>query len=1244
MSEDDGDSSSSPSRTAGTGEHKSAPPMPYENGRQSTAEAGDTTPTQSRRTSPLQTDLVIEKSAFYSGNTVGTSESCTAVANGFDASDASVDRSEPNNFVDPLYARSPPDRGHTSLGLSNVYDPLLSPSPSSPHPSRSLTPKFRSTAPPASDGNVNEDMPNSSPHSGPSPGSSRQSSRRQPQPQQPQQVHQQQQRGLQPYGFYASPSASESGLPRNTPSVSNQSGPPPFVHGQQAAAPQRSASFTVPYTMSPSPASLYPQHQPQHQYTYPQLNIHGMPSMAHSPAHPSPEFYSVGHSMSPSQPPLYAPSFHTSVPPEHTPTPTLTFDYDGGNSGRSPAPGASSPYSPQQSFAPFNYHPTLTATPQFSHSPFSSSLSTHQVQHAQRPQYPPPFAYMTGASPTTSDDSAGQQPSARWWYIPPHSASPTAGSYPNVYYLDAYGNPSNARGLGLGPGFPSLSSPSSGLVQPAAFPLPDSAVGAGPGPGSGTGRGGITAEIQREGDSKPGSIASPPGAPLSPSSGAPGESVSERGQQQQLKQPKRKSVLPNPPVQRSEWVMWVGNVPSDATHDELWRFFTRSSTQSGSSDVEMRSSFGQRLSQPPHLPAGLLSPSGSSSASDASPVDSSGVTSVFLIARSNCAFVNYTNAVYLSSAVQRFNGIPLRPGDARCPRLVCRVRGKEEDLKAGVGGQRGTGIHTRWVKEQREREWGREQNKQAGRKEVVMSDDDASASEPPGTPSSSVVHTESGAESSGQDAHAVRRPPHHSSSSGSTTSGFLARYFPKRYFILKSLTQFDLDLSVEKGVWATQPHNEAILNQAFRNSSDVYLIFGVNKSGEFFGYARMASAIGKTADDRVSWASRSDSQHSHSPTTSLASSVAGKGSHVNETIPEESEGSSPEGNDGGNTKRREQDADEEKRSYLLFSPSEHRLAEDSPKPVTPATQKRLSNAEESSSSKVSLSGEANTAPPSDRHQEKFAESVPQNRTSLHLATPPISAPAVMGRSYGDITTPQVKGLGSETLDPRLLRRRLPSVQLDPEAPLRAVREHEAHSASVENPLIKIEDDDRVKRRDTLGTSVSASGSGSKLREVLQAEEVQEEIDQETKVDTDAGKDKQAGTDAPDDRADIPPQWGSPFKVQWIRVTRLPFHRTRHLRNPWNHDREVKVSRDGTELEPLVGQALLDEWDKEESPHVPPTPAMGGGGGGGTSLSAMNRRTGQFQRMQSHVSASTTESEAGPSPGPSRVYQPKQRPR
>ncbi|KAF5341587.1 hypothetical protein D9758_014090 [Tetrapyrgos nigripes] len=67
--------------------------------------------------------------------------------------------------------------------------------------------------------------------------------------------------------------------------------------------------------------------------------------------------------------------------------------------------------------------------------------------------------------------------------------------------------------------------------------------------------------------------------------------------------------------------------------------------------------------------------------------------------------------------------------------------------------------------------------------------------------------------------------------------------FQKRYFILKTLSQCDLDLSVQKGLWATQKYNEGILEQAYRTCKEVYLIFSVNKSGEFYGYARMAGPV-----------------------------------------------------------------------------------------------------------------------------------------------------------------------------------------------------------------------------------------------------------------------------------------------------------------------------------------------------------------------------------------------------------------
>ena len=87
-------------------------------------------------------------------------------------------------------------------------------------------------------------------------------------------------------------------------------------------------------------------------------------------------------------------------------------------------------------------------------------------------------------------------------------------------------------------------------------------------------------------------------------------------------------------------------------------------------------------------------------------------------------------------------------------------------------------------------------------------------------------------------------------------------------------------------------------------------------------------------------------------------------------------------------------------------------------------------------------------------------------------------------------------------------------------------------------------------------------------------------------------------DAKDEGGDIDNTWGESFRVEWVCTERLPFHRIRHLRNPWNHDREVKVSRDGTELEPTVGQTLVEEWHKLATAVEPPQASSTGGKGKG----------------------------------------------
>lgn len=215
----------------------------------------------------------------------------------------------------------------------------------------------------------------------------------------------------------------------------------------------------------------------------------------------------------------------------------------------------------------------------------------------------------------------------------------------------------------------------------------------------------------------------------------------------------RRPYHPNPPSHRSEWVMWVGNVPDDTTHDELWKFLKRQASPGSE----------------PSEPVG------------------DGVSSIFLISRSNCAFVNYDTEESLQSAIARFNGSQLRPQEWRCPKLVCRVRRKEDDLRAGVGGQRGMGVHTRYIQEQRQKE----------KQESATSEDELSspvdrysslsseAGHPPAAPSSDEEATRTGI--SLRLGQCARVPS--SSSYASTNSSFLSRHFPKRFFILKSLSQ-----------------------------------------------------------------------------------------------------------------------------------------------------------------------------------------------------------------------------------------------------------------------------------------------------------------------------------------------------------------------------------------------------------------------------------------------------------------------
>lgn len=73
-----------------------------------------------------------------------------------------------------------------------------------------------------------------------------------------------------------------------------------------------------------------------------------------------------------------------------------------------------------------------------------------------------------------------------------------------------------------------------------------------------------------------------------------------------------------------------------------------------------------------------------------------------------------------------------------------------------------------------------------------------------------------------------------------------------RFFLIKSNNAENITLSKAKGVWSTLPQNEANLNQAFKESRNVLLIFSVKESGKFAGFARLCSESRRDVPS-ISW-------------------------------------------------------------------------------------------------------------------------------------------------------------------------------------------------------------------------------------------------------------------------------------------------------------------------------------------------------------------------------------------------------
>lgn len=354
------------------------------------------------------------------------------------------------------------------------------------------------------------------------------------------------------------------------------------------------------------------------------------------------------------------------------------------------------------------------------------------------------------------------------------------------------------------------------------------------------------------------------------------------------------------------------------------------------------------------------------------------ILSVFLISKSNCAFVNYKTEEACAKAVTRFH-------DSRFQgvRLVCRLRRSSVAAVSGV----------------------------------------------PTGPAALAGQSKEGGSVVAPSREAIDTPPDADGVDAKEVDGQDDRGSAKdKYFVVKSLTVEDLETSVRTGIWATQAHNEEALNKAFEKADNVYLIFSANKSGEYFGYARMTSPI------------------SSDPSKAIA-----------------------------------------------FAPSSQTVEDaDQPKAIpTPATATAPRGRVIDDSARGTIFWEAEDI-------------------ESHSPSPPDSD------------------------------------------------ESKEKSSS---------DEKKEKTKESPNTEPVASGGES-------------------------------------DNEDENKTWGKPFNLEWISTAKVPFWKTRGLRNAWNQGREVKIARDGTELETGVGRRLVGMFGREEMGGgmppgmMQPSPMMGFGAGRG----------------------------------------------
>lgn len=313
-----------------------------------------------------------------------------------------------------------------------------------------------------------------------------------------------------------------------------------------------------------------------------------------------------------------------------------------------------------------------------------------------------------------------------------------------------------------------------------------------------------------------------------------------------------------------------------------------------------------------------------------------------------------------------------------------------------------------------------------------------------------------------------------------------------------------------------------LVDQAFRTSQEVFLIFGANRSGEFFGYAQMvAPSVRPKASDRQSSLLRS----SYSSISSMGGLAApGPRLQLSQPTPIREEGESP-----------------------LRS-------------ATDPYYRRQSTAW--------LAAGTRAASPGALDEEDELEG--------EYFSPKIEVGHFRSDSP-DALEEGMRRISVNTLDPNLLRERRESSRV-------FRMSHMEQSNSLQIPLTT--SSLNVHRKESL--AVPGPGRKDSVASAV--------------VEPPAPARPGAVAEPADDTLALP------FRLKWVKVAPLSFFRTRHLRNPWNGDREVKVSRDGTELEP--SGYLFYYYTNSRRRHGADRrvgQARGRGGGGG--------RGGRFRRRK-----------------------------